>query len=100
MMTGQRRYARSQTDTAAELKAWRMTFKSGYDFLRALPHIGVEITSNHQPDPNAAREAWVRLGDAFLAAHQPDARGDPWALRTFGLPSAAAQPAKARGRRR
>ncbi|MEH3123711.1 MAG: hypothetical protein PGN16_17365 [Sphingomonas phyllosphaerae] len=99
-MTGQRRYARLQTDTAAELKAWRMTFKSGYDFLRALPRIGVEITSNHQPDLQAAKDAWARLGDAFLAAHEPDARGDPWALRTFGLPSLAGQPIKPRGRRR
>lgn len=98
-MTGQRRYARPQLDAEVELNAWRMTFKVGFDFLRALPQIGVELASNHQPDLDIAREAWCRIGDAFLAAQAPGPV-EPWALRTFGPPGTAARPAKPRGRRR
>ncbi|TVV74696.1 hypothetical protein [Sphingomonas solaris] len=76
-----------------------MTFKSGFDFLRALPRIGIEIAGNHQPDLAVARDAWARLGNAFIASHKPGPV-EPWALRTFGLPSTAGQPAKPRGRRR
>ena len=88
-------------DQAAELKAWRMTFRGGFDYLRALPKIGVPIDAKHQPDRAAAENAWRRLGRAFLdwAAEQPPHPLPSWAERQFGNPDqvVVSQP---RGRRR
>lgn len=84
-MAGQRRYARSQQDDAEQLNAWRMTFEGGFDFLSALPRIGVAIDDKHRPPSDTAREAWRRLGSAFLAS-RADQPGEPWALAAFGSP--------------
>jgi hypothetical protein len=85
----------------AELNAWRGTFTSGFDFLRALPAIGVSISKatqptkrtkvadmkvGHRPQREVAEDAWRRLGHAYLAERAPD---DPpsWAEREFGDPT-------------
>ncbi len=80
-----KRYPVTETDPAVELKAWRMTFKSGYDFLRALPKIGIDISGRHQPAQELAEDAWRRLGSTYLDARDPE-QPTAWAERQFGQP--------------
>lgn len=81
----------------AELDAWRETFSSGFDFFDLLP-LGLEgdarfALGREKPAPGdaevlaAVREAWARLGAAFMAEWQPQAYlPEPWALTAFGKP--------------
>jgi hypothetical protein len=82
-MPAKRRTAKRRTDPAAELEAWSMLFRCGYDFFGDLDHLGLDIDAKRR----AAREAWRRLGAAFMTAWRPDtARQKPWALEQFGDP--------------
>jgi hypothetical protein len=55
-MAPQRRH--NEADEAIERKAWSMAFKSGYDYLGALPQIGVAISKRHQPAREIMEDAW------------------------------------------
>lgn len=106
---------REKLDHTAELAAWSMTFRTGFDFLKALPKIGVAITKAvpprrvvnfkgtppatpppHQPARAVLESAWRRLGRAFLDSRGDEA-GEAWAEREFGPPeSSLASPRAAR----
>lgn len=91
-MPAKKRAARVRVDPERELRAWRGVFRSGYDYLHALRDVGVP-TVQHQPAAEAARDAWARLGTAYLAtAEQDEQPGEPWGLRTFGDPAQASRP--------
>jgi hypothetical protein len=88
---------RRRLSPEAELEAWRETFCSGFDFFDLLP-LGLEgdaafALDREKPAPGdvevlvAAREAWARLGAAFLATWKPQAYlPEPWTLTAFGKP--------------
>lgn len=96
-MPVKRRNAKRRTDPQAELQAWSGLFKCGFDFFDELEHFGFP-----QGGPNgegakraAAKDAWTRLGAAFLP--EWNAGGlhgrpmsvpldTPWALNEFGDP--------------
>jgi hypothetical protein len=86
-MAVKRTMGRAGIDPAVELKAWRMTFKSGHDYLRALRAIGVPDGERHRPPPKLMRDAWRRLGAAYLSGRD---MGDPpcWAETEMGRPPA------------
>jgi len=86
-MPVKRRVAKRRLDPAAELAVWESVFDCGRDFFRELGEMGVASNDYGQPDPDAAQEAWDRLGARYLAERKPDHR-QPWALKTFGEPNA------------
>ena len=89
----------------AEMDAWRETFSSGFDFgdlevlglsgeaafgLRAPCPGDAERRQRDQATLTVAREAWQRLGAAFMASWEPEPYlPAPWALEAFGEPSHA-----------
>ncbi|PAQ01560.1 hypothetical protein LRP31_18800 [Mesorhizobium mediterraneum] len=83
-MPVKRRVAKRRQDSTAELDAWSETFTSGFDFFGDLAPFGLVDDRNIQA---AAKEAWTRLGVAFLGDWRPtDVRETPWALQEFGEP--------------
>jgi hypothetical protein len=81
-----RRIAKRRISPEAELKAWRMFFKSGYDYFDDLKDLGYRSEAEMLA---AAPQVWARLGRAFLAqwdVEERAMRGDPWALEEFGTP--------------
>lgn len=86
-MPVKRRVHKRRLSQAAELQAWECLFDTGHDFFDDLPEIGVQTDAYSVPNVSAARQAWHRLGSAFLANRQSDPERQPWALRTFGDPS-------------
>lgn len=79
-----RRAPKRRIDPAIEVRAWAMTFRTGYDYLGSLPKLGVRIDARHQPSRSVAEDAWRRLGPVFLA--QLEEAAEPWAQREFGIP--------------
>ena len=73
-----------------ELSAWSDVFDCEFDFWDALPEIGVETDAYGLPDREVAREAWSRLGAAFMDEWRARPRHAeelaPWALTEFGEP--------------
>ena len=70
-------------------------FQSGHDFFHDLPEFGVVHPVDVWPPEArlaaeavflaAAKDAWHRLGGAFMATWQPNAARDtPWAVEQFG----------------
>lgn len=105
---------REKLDHTAELAAWSMTFRTGFDFLKALPKIGVPITKasvgrrtgvaksarpdvppGHQPPRDRVEDAWRRLGREFLDSLPDDAK-ETWAERELGQPEIRTTAARAR----
>jgi hypothetical protein len=86
-----RRLIKRGMSPAGELSAWSMMFETGYDFFRDLDHdLGLEFHAlDEEAKIEAAREAWVGLGTAFLASWTPKnhLRVKPWALEEFGPPT-------------
>jgi hypothetical protein len=74
----------------AGLAEWECVFESQFDFFGDLDGTGVQRDEHGQPDREEARQAWQRLGAAFLAdfaAKYPNgAHFVPWAVATFGEP--------------
>lgn len=97
------RRARRRVDPEAELRGWRMTFTTGFDYLHQAAAVGASIDESHRPDLAQARDAWGRLGEMYLQTYARDA--PIWALAEFGEPAVAARPvslatARRRGGRR
>lgn len=84
-MPARQRRPKRRIDKDAELAAWRMTFSSGFDYLRELSLFGIRTDDQARI---AARAAWRKHGAAFLALHwRPTLeRPLPWAALEFGLP--------------
>lgn len=78
------RHRRSKVRTD-DLPAWAMTFQSGKDYFDDLEAAGVQVDAYGHPPRDVAREAWKRLGGAFLE-HYRDRWVEPWALIEFGEP--------------
>jgi hypothetical protein len=80
----------SESDAAAELKAWRIMFASGRDYLGMLRKLGtVPLDEQGLPSREVAADAWRRLGARFLAKYNytPSPYNlAPWGLREFGPP--------------
>lgn len=79
---------RRRMSEAEELEAWETLFATGYDFFGDL---GLSHKERTPEAIAAAKEAWSRLGDRFLANRTDPGRTDgwacePWALETFGPP--------------
>ena len=84
-MPVKRRRPKHRTTEAAEVEEWSTLFETGFDFFDDL---GFGHGSDATPAAReAAREAWQRLGRAYLALdrHNP-AVPVPWAIETFGEP--------------
>lgn len=68
---------------------WACAFESEFDLFRDLDG-AVELDAYGRPNLEAAREAWRRYGQEFLAdfaARYPNgAHFVPWALAAFGEP--------------
>jgi hypothetical protein len=92
-MAPQRRH--NEADEAIERKAWSMAFKSGYDYLGALPQIGVAISKRHQPAREIMEDAWRWLGRAYLDDRDPELPLS-WAERELGQPEDMPLPAPRR----
>ena len=91
-MPVKRRRQKRRHSPAAEMEAWRMTFRTGSDFLGDLQDIGIrELDMSREDFCTAAAEAWSRLGATYLA--EPDREAapgqSPWALDEFGDPRRA-----------
>jgi len=71
-----------------ELENWRMVFETGHNFFTWDHNIGVDARDEAAFLP-AARDAWQRLGAAFLDGWEPGYTNvkRPWALEQFGDPS-------------
>ena len=70
-----------------ELENWSMVFSCGHNFFTWDHDIGVDAKDEAAFLP-AARAAWGRLGQAYMATWKPDDDGKmPWAWRFFGDPS-------------
>lgn len=84
-MPVKRRKAKTRLRDQTPLSAWRIFFKAGHDFLKDLRPYGIHSNDEAQA---AAPEAWLRLGEEFMAGigPQPDYAMPPWALETFGKP--------------
>ncbi len=69
----------------ADMRAWRIVFASGFDYLHDLRPYGLRTTDQARL---AAREAWARFGADFMAQRR-EAIGveQPWALKQFGDPT-------------
>ena len=75
------RRPKRRMSVAAELEAWSVLFATGYDFFGDLGF------PKQEEARKAARDAWERLGPAFMARWTPSsARSVPWALEAFGEP--------------
>ena len=90
-MPAKRRRPKRRASEAAEIEAWRMTFRGGYDFLGDLEDFGIHERAMSREDfRSAAAETWSRLGETYLAEPDPNAAGlTPWALEEFGDPRSA-----------
>ena len=78
---------RKRLGDAAELEAWRSQFETGIAFDGDVLDLGLWEASPDDFD-RAARAAWNRLGETFMATWQPtNVRGMPWALETYGRPT-------------
>ena len=81
-MPAKRRNAKRRLDPVSKCEAWAMTFKSGYDFLRALDIFDIHTDEDARA---AAPAAWARLAHIYFDKfHEPDS--EPWALTEFGMP--------------
>lgn len=92
-MPVKRRRAKRRDDVA-ELEAWRSWFETGVAFSGELEEFGAVEPQSVWPPENreaamaVARDAWNRLGAAFLETLSPtDVTKVPWALEQFGEPS-------------
>jgi hypothetical protein len=83
-MPVKRRTAKRRVDPETEMMIWSSVFGSGRDFFGELPSLGVSAGPGGVVDREAAREAWHRLGAAYM--DDPINGCDPWALREFGEP--------------
>ena len=79
------RRAARQASPARELAGWKMKFQTGYDYFGDLPDLGL---SEEKLTRAQIRDAWQRLGAAFLAGWEPNPKAPrpPWALEQFGPP--------------
>lgn len=86
-MPVKRRHSKRRVQGAAELDAWSGVFDSGYDFFDELPDIGVETDANNQVPDDVLREAWERLGAAYLeTVDGVNGRTGTHALEKFAMP--------------
>lgn len=82
-----RRTPKRRISDAAELAAWSELFASGYDFFGDLEPFGFTRDDSDREARAAAREAWKRLGEAFMATRAAlPGVASLWALDTFGRP--------------
>lgn len=82
-----RRVARSKKriGSAAELRAWSMTFETGVDYFGELRPLGLH---DAEAIARAAADAWRRLGGQFMRQWQPNLhRQKPWAVEKLGQPT-------------
>ena len=87
-MMGTRRtpIKRKRVSQAGKLGAWSAWFECGVAFDGDLLDLGLFEASADDFD-RAARDAWRRLGGAFMATWQPTASVKvPYALETYGGP--------------
>jgi hypothetical protein len=92
VMPVKRRASKQRFSNAALLEAWSMPFQCGCDFFGDLKPLGIDARSILEADEDvmaAAREAWGRLGEAFMVEWQPikGVREKPWAFEQFGEPN-------------
>jgi hypothetical protein len=81
------RCPKRRIDPAAELEAWSMLFRCGYDYFRDLEPYGFDGPEGEAAARIAAKKAWKRLGRAYMANFKPEPpREQPWALEEFGDP--------------
>ena len=87
-MPVKRRITKQRTGDAAELKAWSDLFECGYDFFGDLEPYGFPGGDACAAAREAARDAWQRMGVAFMETWKPvpNSREQPWALDQFGPP--------------
>ncbi|ESY70004.1 MULTISPECIES: hypothetical protein [Mesorhizobium] len=72
---------------SAEVNAWAEMFQTGSDGFGDLLEYGYAIEHNDPQKLRDAREAWTRLGAAFLASRPEWWPSTPaWALEKFGDP--------------
>lgn len=81
---------RKAADDLEEVRAWRMMFRSGHDYLNDLKFLGLPYgLAGDQEKQRLAEEVWHRIGAKFLERHPPPPDKPYWALEQFGPPSGA-----------
>jgi hypothetical protein len=80
-MPAKRRVSKRRLDSTVPLEAWEAVFLYGNDYFGDLKRHGYASAETMRRD---ARDAWRRLGDAFLREY--DGETAPWALSAFGEP--------------
>lgn len=79
----------SKKHKSAEVFAWAELFQTGYDGFGDLTEFGYSIEYNDPQKLRDARDAWARLGAAFLNTRPDWWPSTPaWALEQFGDPRA------------
>lgn len=93
-MPAKRRHSKRRgTGGDPDMRAWAMTFRTGFDYLHSLRVFGIDGDAATDDAIRAnAEAAWRRLGADFLAEFVPPPHGylrlSPWALEQFGKPPA------------
>ena len=86
---------KSKALNRSEIEAWGTVFESGFDFFQEVYLLtGLQDLPSNSPIENraeirrqfdeGAKEAWHRLGAAWLATYEGD--NEIWALKQFGEP--------------
>lgn len=86
-MPVKRRTSKRRIDPETEYRNWQAYLESGCAFAGELEAIGFPEAENDPALPEAAREAWHRLGARVIAEYQPTpSYPRPWGLSQFGEP--------------
>ncbi len=99
MATKRRKVRRVRLSPMAELEAWSMMFRAGFDYFgTAAALTGLQEPVNVWAAEDraeaegkwlaAAQDAWRRLGRFYLDNWYPHSPQEPWALVQFGHPHA------------